>query len=766
MLKWGAKLESLSRILERAINSGDSSIGQLDRQISELSTRIDSAAAADENQVQERLEREAQIVEELQSIVARVDSIDPALQDTASFNSHLTALERQMADITAQLGSIGPQPDLSAIESRLGGIEEQFAANRDVSIDAANRALQHSAAIDNSDDQTASISSLAKELKNLANASSELKGHSFETFDAVRDSLAMILDRINGIELHMTSDSHSPGTSGQLVQPVQAAQENLSDTDMADAGHNSAASTANQDEAHDAAEQSVASPPLDLQNTPELDNPPDQDTAPGDDLPLEPGSGAPDMGALVRRAKKNKREKGLENSQQNPTDFIAAARRAAQAAANEAELAHSTNSKKSTSSRKNFFARKFSHKKKLALLGVLILLLAVLVVPVKKIPPLNGSNTVIEANRNGGVGPDTRSEIAANDAGEADALPALRVPNSLEPQIPASNAQPQPTNVPAAGNAQSNVNRDVAALPVETPNEAPADAGAEEAAMLPAEVGPVALRLAAAKGDPAAMFEVGRRYTDGIEGTPDFASAIKWFKLAAKANHAPAQYRLGNFSEKGHGGDRDVKKAANWYFLAAKQGNALAMHNLAVIHAMGVLEGGADLKQASLWFAKAANLGIKDSQVNLGIVYAKAMGIKADYVEAYKWFAIAANAGDKDAAQKRDTIAKQMDDAQLKQARGEVELWKPQELNQVANSVNIPVEWDSDKSFTASLASTAMVKKTQIILAKLGYNPGFADGLIGDNTTKAIRDFQKQAGIPVNGKVTLELISALDKANP
>ena len=140
------------------------------------------------------------------------------------------------------------------------------------------------------------------------------------------------------------------------------------------------------------------------------------------------------------------------------------------------------------------------------------------------------------------------------------------------------------------------------------------------------------------------------------------------------------------------------------------------------------------------------------------------MGVDVNLTKAYKWFSIAAKAGDNDAAQKRDTIAKQMRPEQLEQARGEVALWKPKELNAEANNVEIPVEWKASPQITASLTNTQMVKKTQSMLRKLGFKPGPADGKMGARTIKAIKQFQSKAGISKNGKVSMELINALEKS--
>jgi peptidoglycan hydrolase-like protein with peptidoglycan-binding domain len=58
------------------------------------------------------------------------------------------------------------------------------------------------------------------------------------------------------------------------------------------------------------------------------------------------------------------------------------------------------------------------------------------------------------------------------------------------------------------------------------------------------------------------------------------------------------------------------------------------------------------------------------------------------------------------------------------------------------------------------------VKAVQTKLIKLGYNTGSADGIYGTLTEKAVRAFQTDAGITVDGVVGPQTEAALDKAKP
>jgi hypothetical protein len=146
---------------------------------------------------------------------------------------------------------------------------------------------------------------------------------------------------------------------------------------------------------------------------------------------------------------------------------------------------------------------------------------------------------------------------------------------------------------------------------------------------IPASVGPVALREAAAEGDPKALFVIGDRLMgDGPERarTATWQAAARWYEMAAEMGFAPAQYRIGNAYEKGFGVERDLKAAMTWYQLAAEQGNVSAMHNLAVLYATEI-DGHRDMPEAARWFLEAAERGVKDSQVNLGILAARGEGV-------------------------------------------------------------------------------------------------------------------------------------------
>jgi localization factor PodJL len=290
-----------------------------------------------------------------------------------------------------------------------------------------------------------------------------------------------------------------------------------------------------------------------------------------------------------------------------------------------------------------------------------------------------------------------------------------------------------------------------------TPTLPVASAGADAAQE---QVGPAALRDAAASGDAKAMFEVGARYADGRGVKADMKEAAIWYEKSAELGLAPAQYRIGNFYEKATGVERNIAKAKMWYQEAAEQGNASAMHNLAVLYAMGA-DGTADNAKALRWFGEAAEFGVKDSQFNLGILAAKGVGMPRDLVQSYKWFAIAAKTGDADAAKKRDELAGSLQPDQLRTATAEADAWKAKQLNAETNAVDIPESWQETPVTTASIDMKKAVRNIQAILIKNGYEAGNTDGVMGQQTKDAIKAFQTDNKMEPTGEVDEKLVRAL-----
>tara|TARA_R110000868_G_scaffold21523_6_gene89104 strand:- start:1948 stop:5673 length:3726 start_codon:yes stop_codon:yes gene_type:complete len=277
---------------------------------------------------------------------------------------------------------------------------------------------------------------------------------------------------------------------------------------------------------------------------------------------------------------------------------------------------------------------------------------------------------------------------------------------------------------------------------------------------LPTEsVGPVELRQAAADGDAKAQFEVAAIFSEGRAVDQSYEEAAVWYERSAAQGFVPAQYRLGNLYETGTGVDKDLELAKLWYQRAADADNRMAMHNLAALYASGQM-GEQAFETAAEWFAQAAARGMTDSQFNLGMLYARGLGVTQDFEQSYKWFSLAALGGDADAAKAREDIAKSLSAEAVSRVGAEVAAWKSAPINLAANFA--PIGTWSDKFVAGEpITSREVITKVQMALAKLGFDIGTPDGLVGPKTAEAIRTFERGTGMSETGVINPRLLAVL-----
>ncbi|WP_164937467.1 tetratricopeptide repeat protein [Bradyrhizobium guangxiense] len=307
------------------------------------------------------------------------------------------------------------------------------------------------------------------------------------------------------------------------------------------------------------------------------------------------------------------------------------------------------------------------------------------------------------------------------------ATPEQVTPSMTSPTPIGRQSQNNAAPAPAAnsGNAAS---VEIPAIPATTPPAPPATSevtgalsGTSRAKLglvqvppsekLPDAIGGPGLRTAAMKGDATAAYEVGVRFAEGKGVATNYDEAAKWYDRAAQAGVIPATFRLGTLYEKGLGVKKDADIARRYYTQAAERGNAKAMHNLAVLDADGGGRG-ANYKSAAQWFRKAADRGVADSQFNLGILYARGIGVEQNLAESYKWFSLAAAQGDADAAGKRDDVAKRLDPQSLAAAKLAIQTFSAEP--QPDDAVNVPAPnggWDSAPQAAAKPAPKQVAVK-------------------------------------------------------
>jgi len=406
----------------------------------------------------------------------------------------------------------------------------------------------------------------------------------------------------------------------------------------------------------------------------------------GGDYPLEPGSGAPrgPQTAAQRIAQSEAALGGivskLPESSTRTSDFIAAARRAAQAAAAEQNLPASAQKDATKAPSK-------PRRKQALFIGLMAMLLLFGAVRFSGVwmpiifhaeppaPPAGSPQTE--------PAPAEKQSATPSDP---DPAIASAPPSGVVGSMPASSLLAKPETDPEpTGSIKS-------AKPANAPVEsalAPARAPAE----LPGSIGTAALRTAALAADPAAAYEIGARWFEGRGVQTNTVEARRWFEIAVSQGSMPAAYRLGNIYEKGHGAAKNSAEARRYYAIAAEAGHAKAMHNLAVLYSEG-LDGKPDYKTAARWFRMAAERNVRDSQYNLGVLYARGFGVEQNMAESFRWFALAANQGDADAAKKRDDVAGRLDAQSLTAAKLAVQTWSATPLEDAVNNARLKPEWE------------------------------------------------------------------------
>jgi len=161
-----------------------------------------------------------------------------------------------------------------------------------------------------------------------------------------------------------------------------------------------------------------------------------------------------------------------------------------------------------------------------------------------------------------------------------------------------------------------------------------------------------------------------------------------------------------------------------------------------------------DYSSASSEFKNLAAQNDSDAQYMLGYMYAVGKGVLQDHIEAHKWFNIAASHGNSEAVKARKEVERKMTREQISLAQAKARNWTPGTHKAPALSTN------NAKSQT-EIKDKNSIRQVQKELAILGYKPGTADGAIGNNTRRAIRQYQYDNNLTENGKVTQSLMDSL-----
>ena len=268
----------------------------------------------------------------------------------------------------------------------------------------------------------------------------------------------------------------------------------------------------------------------------------------------------------------------------------------------------------------------------------------------------------------------------------------------------------------------------------------------------PAPKGRQTITQAAAAGDPVAQFQLASAKLDAGDG----AEGVKLMRQAAERGLPIAQYRMGKIYEDGVLVTKDENAARRWTERAANGGNRRAMHNLAMLYAegQGVPQ---NYDKAAKWFQQAALMGLTNSQYNLGFLYEQGLGVPESLEDAYVWYSIAAKAGDAGAKKRVEEIAPSLSAKDKSEALSQIAQFKPDALDLAANGIFNNIAWARPQLNTASSISRA-----QVLLARLGYKPGPADGNPGTTTRQAVIAYERDNGLAQTGRIDAALLARLE----
>ncbi len=705
-------VQAKAQRLDDAINAqshGGVASEDLEARIASLSRRLDELAEA--GPTIDSREQVRTVEEQIAFLSNRLDQLDAG--DSSS--EGLVRMEEQVLSLMQRLQLLSTDHDtLRTVQDSMARLEaivlDSEVQSSDTIHTAARAAVSELSAVAGSQD-SAVIEALKSDLRELQEAARSSGAETSDTLDHVHQTLDRVVNRLAGLE-------------GEVRDRTGGKTESSEPTP----------------------DRSPAGEPAEMPAGP-------AQTPASADRPLAPGSQRPEAipGALTDRDRR--------------ADFIAAARRAAQAAAAEHGATKRLSALPLTEEPLGNgplarLGRVIADRRRPLMIAAIAVVLAIAAIQIVR--PIGGSDPA-------DTGPATvtdRVDDAAAAGAQADQRPAaLAVGND------ANNAGVgDPAAAGASPGAAAFIPPNGVVSPMAEPagnaaaiaEPAPPAAAASMYPMPDEAIGSVRLRVAAASGDPAALYEVGARFADGRAVDRDLTEAALWLERAAEAGLAVAQHRTATLYEAGLGVPEDRAIAYDWYLAAAEQGNVPAMHNLGVMMSQGI-DGASDFTNAIEWFTAAAEYGIRDSQYNLGVIYAR--GIDQDLAASYQWFALAAAQGDIDAAARRDDIAAELTPDQLAATRAAVSAWTVKGASASANTVEEPEGgWDALDERVSTEDRLQLVRTIQALLAERGFDPGPADGIAGPMTIDAVRAFQATIGLEPTGNVDETLLEVLDQA--
>jgi TPR repeat protein len=146
------------------------------------------------------------------------------------------------------------------------------------------------------------------------------------------------------------------------------------------------------------------------------------------------------------------------------------------------------------------------------------------------------------------------------------------------------------------------------------------------------------LSKVAEAGSPAAQYNLGMLYNNGIGVEQDASKAFHWFEKAATGGDPLGHYKVGCYYAGQFQGvvTPDHTKALTYKLAAAEAGYVLAQHDVALAYAeMGEYEN------AAKWLTSAAEQGDIAALAALSEWHKEGRGVRPDLAKAYEYLLVA-----------------------------------------------------------------------------------------------------------------------------
>ncbi|CDX36572.1 Peptidoglycan-binding domain 1 protein [Mesorhizobium plurifarium] len=734
------RLDEVADRLDQRMRQDESAgiMEAIDARFTALAKRIETRTPDPANEMairglESRLE---DISSRLESSAQQVAGIDPAL---------IRSLEAQVAGLSAHLSRPGtPLPEFEDISPRLSEIERSLAGTRDsilsVAREAAESAVRSLAESTSSTAQTnaTAVAGLAQDLKTLEALTRRSDERNSRTFEAIHDTLLKIVDRLGSLESGETSEAMSElvdpqptskrGRGGKIAvqdapsmdidqpQPLTGDMASLegraaaimrdepsAPRTPAEAAAAAAMAALGPDAIGDKSEAAgrrksmfsglarafkgkkeadtqplAGSAPVADVPSVDIDEPLDPRAA---NRPLEPGSGAPDLNAIMKRVRDERGGQPARRTESDAakSDFIAAARRAAQAAAAEADTLKRQSTMTGPVKALRIGDLLKARRKPILMAAAAIMMAlaglqlgkAFLADPVETAnnqpAPVVSTQAIDTASLNASAAPQADTQKADTDTAQAENAPArpVRQAEPVKDAAPAASitASPEAAAMPAEP-TPAPVALAAPAMPAPTPmaSATPSEpaAAASTATDTDGDTQPVAKEAASPAAEGAAVSAPAATSADTTGAVPPAASQTAAAKFdipseigpvalrdAAAGGDAKALFEIGSRYAESRGVKEDMKAAAKWYEQSAELGFAPAEYRIGNFYEKGI--GVArDIKKAKTYYQLAAEQGNASAMHNLAVLFAMAADGVTDNESATHWFQEAADLGVKD----------------------------------------------------------------------------------------------------------------------